>query len=71
MKKLKGVFYPVAQPKDETKKKNLIVIDNGMVIARGKRGQEEVEKDKGGINGNGRKLDLGDEHTIQYKDNAL
>ena len=33
--------------------------DNSIVIARGKGGLEDVEKDIEGINGDGRRLDLG------------
>ena len=40
------------------KKKTLIDTDNNMVIARGK-GVGEVEEDKVGINGGGRRLEFG------------
>ena len=35
------------------------IIDNSTVITSGKEGWGEVEKGKGGINGDGRRLDLG------------
>ena len=33
--------------------------DNSMMITRGKGGWEVVDEGKGGINGDGRRLDLG------------
>ena len=41
------------------KQKNLVDIDNSRVITRGKGGWGETEEDKGGINGDKRRLDLG------------
>ena len=40
------------------------------MISRGKGGCSEVEG-KGGINGDRRRFDWGDEHTIQYTDDVL
>ena len=44
--------------------------ENSRVITRGKGGWEEVEGSKG-INGAGRRLDLGCEHTMQRTDDVL
>ena len=41
------------------KKKTLIDTDSSMVITRGKGGWWEVEEGKGGINGDGSKVNLG------------
>ena len=38
--------------------------DNRMVIARGKGGSREVEEGTRGMNGDGRRLTWGGEHTI-------
>ena len=40
-------------------RKKIIDTDNSLVITRGKGGKEEVEEGKAGINGNGRRFDLG------------
>ena len=45
--------------------------DKGMVVTRRKRWWAEVEDGKGGINGDGRRLDWGGEHTVQCTDDVL
>ena len=45
-------------------------MDNSVVIVRGVL-VGEVEKDRGCINDDGQRLDLGDEHTIQCTDDVL
>ena len=42
-----------------------------MVIAEGKGVWGKVKEGKDGIHGDGRRLDFGDEHTIQYIDDVL
>ena len=42
-------------------------MDNSVVIASGEGRWKEVEEGKGGINGDGRRLDLGDEHNTVYR----
>ena len=43
-----------------------------MATASGKEGWGEVEVDKEGINGDGKRFDLGGgEHTIEYADDVL
>ena len=41
------------------------------MITRGKGGWGQVEEGIGGINGDGKVLDLAGEHTIQFIDNVL
>ena len=45
--------------------------DNRMVIARGKGGSREVEEGTRGMNGDGRRLTWGGEHTVQCTDDVL
>ena len=52
MKKAKGLSKT-------TTSNTLIDTDSSVVIPRGKVGWEEVEEGEGGINGDGRRLDLG------------
>ena len=61
MKKVKGL----------SKKKIPIYTDNSMVINRKKGGWGEVEEGKGWVSGDGRRLDLGGEHILQYTDDVL
>lgn len=42
-----------------------------MAMARGKEEWGEGEDGKGGINGGGKRLDFGGEHTVQYADDEL
>ena len=51
----------------EKKRKKLMDMDNSVVIASGEGRWKEVEEGKGGINGDGRRLDLGDEHNTVYR----
>ena len=49
-------------------KKTLTDTENSMVITRGKGGREEAEEGRGGINGGGRRLDLGwSTHSTIYR----
>ena len=54
--------------KNKNKDKKLIDTENSIVITREKGEIGEVEDSKGGINGDGRKLDLG---RWTYKDDIL
>ena len=47
-------------------RKKLIDSDNSIVINRRKRGWGQVEEDKGLINSDGKRLDLGGEHNTIY-----
>lgn len=50
---------------------HIYLIDNNMVITRGKEGWVEVGEGEGKINKVGRELDLGGEHTTQYTNDVL
>lgn len=49
----------------------MIFSDNSMVITEGQGDRREEEEVIERINGVGRRLDLGCEHTMQYIDNVL
>ena len=56
MKKVRGL----------SRKETLTDTDNSKVITRRKGDEEQIEKVKGGTNGDGRDLTLEGEYTIQY-----
>lgn len=54
--------------------KKLTDTENSMAVIRGERGWGEIEKGKGGQDqrhGDGRRLALGDEHTVHHTDDVV
>ena len=63
------VGYKTENNRWENKKNKwakLIAIDNSVMVTRGKWGSEVVKNEGGQIYGDGRRLDSGDGHRIQY-----
>ena len=59
MKKKKKTNQPTNQTSKLNKKENFIHTDNSMVITKEKRKWEEMDEDKGEVNGYERRLDFG------------